>query len=88
MGEVKLTDEQRNAFEDAVRGDARIEEDYSGRGMYGESCVGFVGSDRDAAMFWLTLGQTDGDLARRLVRKMQTDSLGRSTIYYFPGFAF
>lgn len=68
---------------------------YSGRGMYGETCIGFT-TDRN-------LGNAFADLISSLAhssdsvnmeeladafRSMQTDSMGLGTIVYFPGIEF
>lgn len=69
-----------------------LRDDYSGRGMYGRNCFGFVTSIAGLARFFAALGalaaedeeleQLPGDLARNL----SSDSMGRDTIFYFPNF--
>jgi len=64
--------------------DAELYEDYSGRGMYGRTCLGFATSNQAA------LGRAIGrelpeDEAEQLLDHMHTDSLGLRTIVYFPG---
>ena len=57
---------------------------YSGRGMFGETCAGFVTSNEFA--LGVDLGRLLGEDADKLTRKTRTDSMGRSdTIVYFPG---
>lgn len=68
---------------------------YSGRGMYGGTCFGFTGTMEDYSYFLLGLvnwfyTQTEDiadsiQLAGFFVERVQTDNMGRSTIFYFPG---
>jgi hypothetical protein len=59
---------------------------YSGRGMYGEECLGIVFNDsRDAYGFFVELAAEDYDTAELLARKAREDSMGTSVIVYFPG---
>lgn len=60
---------------------------YSGRGMYGEKCIGFT-TDREikdcvAIALILEEGNKDMDV-RRFFDYVKTDSMGRSTVVYFP----
>jgi hypothetical protein len=65
---------------------------YSGRGMYGQTCVGVVGTAQ-AMRFVVALGDwraTEFDYyhteaVREFTDDVRTDSMGRNTIYYFPG---
>lgn len=62
--------------------------DYSGRAMYGSKCLGIV-TDRpsEAGVVVLELLDAkviDGDDARSMLRGARTDSLGLSTITYWP----
>lgn len=67
---------------------------YSGRGMYGDECLGVV--VEDAPTFILKLGFEIGQASGegedednpppKLPRRMEVDSMGRSSqIVYFPG---
>ena len=90
---TKLTDAQRDAIEDAVEAaQGEMVTDYSGRGMHGEHCIGFTGNDRTLAKFFFAVGRSevlaDNDNGLRLASRLKSDSMGRSTIYYFPGFEF
>lgn len=68
--------------------------DYSGRGMYGRSCFGIIGTMEDYSNFLLGLvgvfyDQTeDIDQAQYLAglfgSTVRTDSMAYDTIYYFP----
>jgi len=63
--------------------------DYSGRGMYGQTCFGIVGSLLDYTGFLLQLASdTTGDrwdVAYDLSQRVNTDSMAMQTIFYFPG---
>lgn len=69
--------------------DLDVTTDYSGRGMYGKKCVGFtVDDDREVhrAIIDLLVGCDDDereDLGK-ILRGGRVDSMGRSTIFYFP----
>jgi hypothetical protein len=65
----------------------KIYDGYSGRGMYGETCVGFtVRNSRNAAALTAAIVRTlDDDVADAMIGRLNTDSLGMGTIVYFPG---
>ena len=71
--------------------DSNLEEDdfrtdYSGRYMYGKSCIGVVGNAKDLLSFILTAQQhLDDDVIYDLAGAMRQDNMGLSMIYYFPG---
>lgn len=68
------------ADEDALR------EDYSGRGMYGDTCIGVVLSGVSAfARFLIAVAAESSDDAAWLADNVVVDNMGRSMIYYFPG---
>lgn len=63
---------------------------YSGRGMYGRSCLGVVASNV-LEMFADMLNEVDGSadedevlVVADLMRAAVTDSMGRDTIVYWP----
>ncbi len=63
---------------------------YSGRGMYGEYCVGF--SSDDSPMYiagCIIAGAYDAehDELLEIFSRCKSDTLGYSTIYYFPRLA-
>lgn len=60
---------------------------YSGRAMYGDTCFGIVGTPGQTAQFLIALAEEDRMLAVDLAEAMTTDSMGRSMITYFPGYA-
>lgn len=64
---------------------------YSGRAMYGRQCVGVTTDDPfaligDMLQALLDRGETDGELEmiRTLLKDTRTDSMGRSSIVYWP----
>lgn len=59
--------------------------DYSGRGMFGEKCAGFVCNYGSLVSLGVELHQLMGDDAIDVAAKATTDSMGRDTIVYFPG---
>jgi len=71
-------------------GTNEIINDYSGRGMFGETCVGFTAADiREAfGVFADCLSEIEDaderDAFVKCFRYVQTDSMGFDTIFYFP----
>lgn len=73
--------------------DAYMRSDYSGRGMYGRTCLAIV-CDSVADLFRIILAAdeaAEGDgLSESLTRhveyggEIREDSMGRSTVWYFP----
>lgn len=87
---TKLTPEQMDTLTDAVGMSGGEVRSYSGRGMYGAQCLAItVDSMTNDAEFLMTLAldvaDSDGDLARTLADGVRSDSLGRGTVYYWPG---
>ena len=83
-----LTKEDYNNLENVCADyDAEIYQDYSGRGMYGETCFGFYGrlDMSDANDIITTAFEYD---AFNMLKAVCVDDLGRDTIYYFPGYKF
>ena len=63
--------------------------DYSGRGMYGDTCVGFSIGNHCYAYpedIYEYIADYDVDLAAALAKNATTDSLGLGIILYFPAF--
>jgi hypothetical protein len=58
----------------------RFTPDYSGRFMYGSVCIGVVGDNNDFLDFWADLDSQ----VRREIGHPSTDSMGLSTIWYWP----
>ena len=67
-----------------------VRTDYSGRGMFGSSCVGIVGAVGDLARFVFALGMhstlalTEEEPAWDEWSDVREDSMGTATIFYFP----
>lgn len=84
---MNITEDQlrdlRNAL-DLIDEDVRY--DYSGRGMYGRTCLGFVVDATDIVV-GVALHQALGDDAWEMARNACTDNMGRGAIVYFPGYS-
>lgn len=80
----------RDAVDNAEGWEDDIHPDYSGRFMYGETCLA-VAADSGIRLSLIAyeLGvmdaQEDDDAGRQLLRSARVDSLGRGLILYFPG---
>ena len=64
--------------------------DYSGRGMYGEKCIGFEGPMKELTKLLMKLGvylsEDDAyDLQEAMMERPSWDSMGLDSIVYFPG---
>lgn len=72
---------------DSVGADCEIRADYSGRAMFGDECFGIVhnGADVLIGVAFACLIGDDYLVAAELAQAARTDSMGRSTITYFPG---
>jgi len=71
----------------ASKSNSKIYDGYSGRGMYGEQCVGFTVEGRNYASLTAAIVRSlDDDMADAMLGRLTTDSLGLGTIVYFPGF--
>jgi hypothetical protein len=82
-------DDYENLVDICIDYDVEVYLDYSGRAMYGDVCFGFYGNiDTSEANSIVLRSFDDNDLAKKLLEKMTTDSLGLDTIYYFPGYVF
>lgn len=96
MDTIMISNEDRRRIEDKADGvdlwfgdDSSAEwyTDYSGRGMFGGNCVGVVlsGTGDFAALVICVTEAMGADWAWDLFSKVRSDSMGYSTIYYFPG---
>lgn len=64
--------------------------EYSGRGMFGDKCFGVV-HDKSGVEVGAALAQLlehDQDTLRMMLRDARQDSMGLSTITYFPRWSF
>lgn len=80
----------REQFEEALQQtidlmsqDIKVMEDYSGRAMYGDKCVGIVCDIGCFAAFCASFGSFGDDWD--WVGSARSDSMGLSTIWYWPG---
>jgi len=88
---TKLTDEQISNIDSALNGHGEVRA-YSGRNMYGKSCLGIVSDDPVKCLLALALNLMDMDERDTLTMLVETwnrqDSMGRSaTVTYFPNLA-
>lgn len=63
--------------------------DYSGRAMYGAECFGIVHDGQGELIrffLYLASGDLGTEAAAALAGAAQRDSMGHSTITYFPGY--
>jgi hypothetical protein len=99
MTDVKVSDELADWLEELVADlgldpDEALRWSYSGRAMYGETCLGLVCDTSELVRFTLSLGKADdpdddlrlelGTLVDAMRRGTRYDSMGHSTIYYWP----
>ena len=68
----------------------RFYENYSGRGMFGRTCVGVVTEDNVISLIldlFVYMVENEMDLyeSKELLQCAKTDNLGYDTIVYFPG---
>ncbi len=84
----KLTTEQAESILSVLQRtepDAELRSDYSGRGMYGRTCLGFVVRNPQiiGAAVAIGLACTDIDPVEMMSHAAR-DSMGRDFIIYFP----
>ena len=68
-----------------------IREDYSGRGMFGKTCLGIVANNIGKAVAAILRNIDDPDVIEEfagVLENLHTDSMGKSSIFYFPNFEF
>lgn len=86
---MKLTATQLETITDAIESDTYGQvRTYSGRGMYGESCLGIVTSDTARCFMALAVALVNNGeqeiLALLTASPSREDSLGKDGIVYFP----
>lgn len=70
----------------AVSGSAEIMPPYSGRGMFGKTCLAIdLGDMTDALEFISDLTAEDPEVGRYLASHARFDSLGMGYVIYWPG---
>jgi hypothetical protein len=96
MARITLDHKEFNQLDDLHDG---LRRDYSGRGMYGDTCLGYVGSESHLFMHDLAVliaeRDNDGTVTADEIRyelentigSPSTDSMGYDTIYYLPSVA-
>lgn len=69
--------------------DTDLRDDYSGRGMYGETCIGIVCAPSEYTGFIASyaIAALD-DVDCGWLNRVASDNMGRSMIYYWPGVQF
>ena len=80
-------------FQELILATDYVAQSYSGRGMYGSCCLGFLASGPDwiADLIIAAREMDDEDTWDELdqaIRNHQTDSIGLRKIIYFPGVKF
>lgn len=82
--QFQLSSEQFEAVQDQFND---VRDDYSGRGMYGATCVAVVGDAATFADFIQAVTEVTGGAvrARSLASICRQDSMGFDTVYYWPG---
>lgn len=86
---IALDTDQRSLVEEAASNyDGGITE-YSGRFMYGTTCLGIDLDDlRKVAELLVYIAADDHDLAFTLANNLTLDDMGRGVIAYWPNIAF
>ncbi len=80
---MKLTDNQRGLLQDAADDSLMtLHPSYSGRGMYGKTCLGVSGTFSGLIAFVMYVSADDPDLAGELT-SVSWDDLGLDKIYYW-----
>jgi hypothetical protein len=91
MSKIQLTRDQFDSIKDQVEDfdyNARVRAHYSGRGMYGRTCIGVVHDDANtpAAFLYILAEELGRDFLDLLAEVGSAqDSMGLSTITYFSG---
>lgn len=74
------------ALDNAGSDAADLRASYSGQGMMGSECFGIVGDLSQFVNFMVELATIDQDIASNLADRVQSDTMGYQSIYYFPGY--
>ena len=83
-----MTIEQFTDYLESAGADIRT--DYSGRAMFGDTCIGFDVENTSDALQIIAEATLHADKAYngedfvKTLRGVRTDSMGRGMIYYFP----
>jgi hypothetical protein len=80
---VKLTHRQLDDLQEAAdMASMTLRENYSGRYMYGKTCVGVAGAVGDLVSFILSVVDANRELANEL-EHMNVDNMGTDMIFYW-----
>jgi len=80
---MEITREQADDIASGV--DGEVYDDYSGRYMYGATCVGFSGDFTDFALAVAMSRVLDEYELESLAEMVRSDSMGLGVVVYFPG---
>ncbi len=81
---MTLTNDQLNEFSNLAWDiGGEVYENYSGRGMFGKTCMGITVENLEKALFKLGRESGNYEFSKELYR-FEIDNLGRSFIIYFP----
>lgn len=87
-------DEEKELIKTAIRRlelDFEIRDDYTGRGMYEDTCLAIITDNLSSALLLLgaALVELDDeggwDVALKLGETVRLNSMGHGTVVYFPG---
>ena len=95
---MAASQETIRTFINGLSMDVEVREDYSGRGMYGATCLAIVTRDTDGdsqslgdilnAIYFMGLemdiDEDDTDAITAVLRSAQMDSMGHGIVIYFP----
>lgn len=85
--EVQVAEIKRIMFETLGASEPQLHANYSGRGMFGKTCVGFVVKPHEPAALGAAVALALADhpeLVRNMMLSLNSDDMGRNTIVYFP----
>ena len=87
MTPLELDEAQTSLLEELASAyDARFCTDYSGRGMYGNQCIGITVENTSVLLHIIVaLAADEPDLAEELCDGICSDNMGRDMIFYWPG---
>jgi len=77
-----LAPQEYELLEDAAYGAGMEFQSYSGRGMYGTTCIGVTGDIAQLIRMVLLVAEVAPDLAQKLA-EVSTDNMGLDYIYYW-----
>jgi hypothetical protein len=75
---------QANIFVEALQNAGYEPRSYSGRGMYGKQCVAVVTDDNAFKVGVLVMAELPEEFDTYLLESVEDDSMGLSTVIYWP----